>query len=67
MNKAKDLFDEQFVIKDELTGEPLPFYKYRIETEGGKVLARGYTDQAGNTSRVHTASGIKLRVVAENN
>ncbi|RZL00654.1 MAG: type VI secretion system tip protein VgrG [Rubrivivax sp.] len=67
LNKAKDLFDEQFAITDEQTGEALPFYKYRIENESGEVLTRGFTDADGKTLRVHTAKGQKLRVVADNN
>ena len=67
LSKAKDLFDEQFAITDEQTGESLPFYKYRIENESGEVLARGFTDADGKTTRIHTSKGQKLRVVADNN
>ncbi|WP_306564765.1 type VI secretion system Vgr family protein, partial [Aquabacterium sp.] len=67
LTKANDLFDEQFAITDEQTGEVLPFYKYRMENESGEVLARGFTDSAGKTSRIHTAQGRKIRVVADNN
>jgi len=67
LNKAQDLFDEQFAITDEHTGEALPFFKYRIENEAGEVLARGFTDPQGKTSRIHTAKGQKIRVVADDN
>ena len=67
LNKVKDLFDEQFAITDEHTGEALPFFKYRIENDAGEVLARGFTDPQGKTSRIHTAKGQKIRVVADDN
>nr|WP_315197406.1 type VI secretion system tip protein TssI/VgrG [uncultured Aquabacterium sp.] len=67
LDKAQDLFDEQFAITDEHTGEALPFFKYRIENDAGEVLARGFTDPQGKTSRIHTAKGQKIRVVADDN
>jgi type VI secretion system secreted protein VgrG len=65
--KVRDLFDEQFVITDEHTGETLPHYKYRIENDAGEVLAQGYTDTSGKTARVTSSKGQKLRVVPDHN
>jgi len=50
---AKPLYDEQFVLLDKHTGEPMAFVAYRIEGPEG-VLARGVTDATGHTQRVHT-------------
>ena len=52
-------------MTDEHTGEPLTFYKYRIEDEDGQVLARGITDATGHTVRVHTGSAQALRVLSD--
>ena len=65
--QAKGLFDEQFAITDEHTGAALPFFKYRIENDAGEVLARGFADATGKTSRVHTPKGQTIRVVADDN
>lgn len=67
LNKAREIFDEQFVITDEKTGEALPFLKYRIENDAGEVLARGFADAHGKTARVHTSKGQSIRVVADDN
>ncbi|MTV54953.1 type VI secretion system Vgr family protein [Pseudoduganella buxea] len=50
---AKPLYDEQFVLLDKHSGEPMAFVAYRIEGPEG-VLARGVTDATGHTQRVHT-------------
>ena len=65
MNKANRFFDEQFCLKDEHTGEVLPFFKYRIESESGEVLARGITGADGKTLRVHTSGSQDLRIFAD--
>ncbi|MGK8202840.1 type VI secretion system Vgr family protein [Burkholderia cenocepacia] len=48
--------DEQFILKDEASGKIMPFAPYRIEGEGGEVLARGVTDAEGKTVRVFTGT-----------
>jgi type VI secretion system secreted protein VgrG len=67
MQHAQALFDEQFVITDEPTGAPLPYFKYRIESETGEVLAHGFADAHGKTARVHTPKGQKIRLIANDN
>jgi len=56
------LYDEQFVVKDEHTGEPLAFLPYRITDSSGKVIAEGRTDEHGKTLRVLTAKAEKLQL-----
>ena len=53
--------DQQFILKDKSTGNLMPFAPYRIEGEGGSVLARGTTDAEGKTVRVFT--GTKAQAV----
>ena len=60
-----DLYDECFEVKDQATGEPLPYFKYRIETKSGELLARGVTDAQGKTARVRTAGGKEIRILAD--
>jgi len=63
--KSKQLFDEQFRVLDQESGEPMSYYKYRIENSQGEVLARGITDQNGHTTRVHTSGSQQIRIVAD--
>jgi type VI secretion system secreted protein VgrG len=53
--------DQQFVLKDQTTGNLMPFAPYRIEGADGSVLARGITDAEGKTVRVFT--GTKAQAV----
>jgi type VI secretion system secreted protein VgrG len=46
--------DQQFILKDETTGNVMPLAPYRIESGDGQVLARGITDAEGKTVRVFT-------------
>jgi uncharacterized protein (DUF2345 family) len=57
---AKSLFDEQFVLVDKHTGEPMGFVPYRIEGPDGFVV-HGVTDEHGHTERVHT--GFKRQLL----
>ena len=57
---AKALYDEQFVLVDKHTGEPMGFVPYRIEGPDGFVV-RGVTDENGHTQRVHT--GVKRQLL----
>ena len=51
--------DEQFVLRDEKSGEIMPLAPYRIESEDGQVLARGITDAEGKTVRVFTGTNAQ--------
>lgn len=53
--RNQTLFDEQFVLTDKHTGAPMAYVPYRIEGPEG-VVARGVTDAAGRTQRVHTGA-----------
>ena len=57
-----DLYDEQFVLTDELTQEPMAAAPYRIENAAGEVVAFGVTDSAGRTARVIRAKPEGLHV-----
>jgi type VI secretion system secreted protein VgrG len=48
--------DQQFILKDEASGNVMPLAPYRIEGNGGQVLARGITDAEGKTARVFTGT-----------
>jgi type VI secretion system secreted protein VgrG len=67
MRDAKALFDERFQVTDTQSGQPLAFYRYRVESDAGEVLASGVTDADGYTTRVHSSKGQTLRVIADNN
>jgi uncharacterized protein (DUF2345 family) len=57
-----DLYNEQFVLQDELSGEPMIHTPYKIVLDDGRVM-RGVTDEAGRTLRIGTggkAVGLKL-------
>lgn len=62
---AKELFDERFRLTDQQTGDALPHFRYRIEDDAGKVLARGITDAQGLTARVHTGSATAVRLMSD--
>lgn len=60
--KSAQRYDEQFVITDDDTAEPIAGAPYRIENAKGKVIAQGFTDAQGRTLRVKTTSAEKLAV-----
>lgn len=60
--KTAERYDEQFVITDEDSKEPIAGAPYRIENAKGKVIAQGFTDSQGRTLRVKTSSAEKLSV-----
>lgn len=64
-NHVRELFDEQFVIKDEFSGTPMPMTAYRIVDDRGEVLAAGVTDAEGKTTRVKGAKNSKLQLFLE--
>ncbi|WP_374315652.1 type VI secretion system Vgr family protein [Aquabacterium sp.] len=56
------LFDEQFVLTDEVSGQPIAGAPYRVENNQGKTLTNGITDAQGRTARIrsHQAEGLKV-------
>ncbi|MDR3409531.1 MAG: type VI secretion system tip protein TssI/VgrG [Formivibrio sp.] len=64
MPAATGLYNEAFQIKDEVTGNPMPFVKYRIEREDGQIL-EGIADAEGKTARIHAKKSeqIKLHII----
>ncbi|HJP68782.1 MAG TPA: type VI secretion system tip protein VgrG [Sphingomicrobium sp.] len=62
--KPPGLYDEQFTLKDEHSGEILPHQPYRIETAGGEVI-QGVTDAAGRTIRVFADKAQALTIFKE--
>ena len=65
LGKSGQLFDEQFVVKNQVNGEALPYFKYRIEDSDGGVLARGITDPNGKTIRLLTQGAKGIRILAD--
>jgi uncharacterized protein (DUF2345 family) len=63
LNKAKDLFDEQFQILDEISGLPLAGEPYQIVNAQGAVLAQGVTNSEGRTIRYTSNKPEALRLV----
>ncbi len=59
--KPAGLFDEQFTLRDEHSGEILSYHPYRIETADGEIH-EGITDVEGRTVRVYTGKGQGLNI-----
>jgi type VI secretion system secreted protein VgrG len=59
--KAKDIYNEAFVIRNEETKEPLPHVRYLIESASG-VKIEGITDALGRTQRIFTAKSEALKL-----
>ncbi|MEX3933208.1 PAAR domain-containing protein [Paraburkholderia phymatum] len=57
-------FDEQFVVRDRGTGQPLQGIRYRIRTASEKVFG-GVTDASGRTGRVTTGLAEQLALELE--
>lgn len=51
--KAKDIYNEAFVIMDEETKQPMAHVRYRLESASG-VVVEGVTDASGRTQRIFT-------------
>ncbi|MBX3618837.1 MAG: DUF2345 domain-containing protein [Rhizobacter sp.] len=60
--RSLQLYDEQFVILDEHTGEPLAHLPYRVENAKGDVVAEGITDERGLTRRVTSSKSEVLKL-----
>jgi len=63
--EAPPLYDERFHVLDEQSGEPMRYFKYRVENSKGEVVARGITDHEGRALRVHTRAAETLRILAD--
>ena len=57
--KAKDIFNEAFVVVNEETNEPIAYVRYRLESESG-IKIEGITDALGRTQRIFTSKSEKL-------
>lgn len=57
--KAKDIYNEAFVVLDEETKQPMAHVRYRIETSSGLQID-GITDELGRTQRVFTSRSEEL-------
>jgi type VI secretion system secreted protein VgrG len=62
LEAQRDLYDEQFVLRDKISGEPLAGAPYHIKDPSGNVIATGTTDASGATSRVTTRDPKQLEV-----
>lgn len=52
--KAKEIYNEAFVILDEETKQPMAHVRYRLESANG-VVVEGLTDAMGRTQRIFTS------------
>ena len=59
--KARDLYNEAFVVRDEKTGEIMKNVRYRMESASGAVL-EGFTDAEGRTRRLFTAKPEQIHL-----
>jgi Rhs element Vgr protein len=57
--KAKDIYNEAFVVLNEETKQPMANVRYRLESASG-VIVDGITDAQGRTQRVFTAKREEL-------
>lgn len=57
--KAKDIYNEAFVIVNEETRQPMAHVRYRLESASG-VKLEGFTDAQGRTQRIFTSKSEKL-------
>ncbi|MCE9994310.1 type VI secretion system tip protein VgrG [Enterobacter asburiae] len=54
-------FEESFTIKDQKTGEIVPYARYRITTEKGQIF-EGRADAEGKTASIFTAMPESLKI-----
>ncbi len=59
--KAKDIYNEAFVVMNEETKQPMAHVRYRLESAGGVVI-EGVTDALGRTQRIFTAKREELTI-----
>ncbi|MDR0240634.1 MAG: PAAR domain-containing protein [Burkholderia sp.] len=62
---ASNVHDDQFVIRDVKTKQPLSNVRYWIKDRSGNVLASGTSDRYGCTLRVQTEHAQTLKLVIE--
>ncbi|WP_423367678.1 PAAR domain-containing protein [Burkholderia sp. LMG 32019] len=60
-----DIYNDQFVIRDVRTKQPLSNVRYWIKDRFGSVLASGVSDRHGCTVRVRTERAQTLKLVIE--
>jgi type VI secretion system secreted protein VgrG len=58
--KPGGLYDEQFTLRDEHTGEAIAHMPYRIESGSG--VLEGVTDELGRTSRISSDKAEALKI-----
>lgn len=59
--KAREIYNEAFVIRNEETKEPMAYVRYRLESASG-VTIEGITDALGRTQRIFTAKREDLKL-----
>lgn len=57
--KAKEIYNEAFVVMNEETKQPMAHVRYRLESASGVVI-EGVTDALGRTQRIFTAKREEL-------
>lgn len=57
--KAKDIYNEAFVVMNEETKQPMAHVRYRLESASG-VVVEGITDALGRTQRIFTSKREEL-------
>ncbi len=61
--KEKDLFDQQFVIRDESTQAPIAGAPYRLTDAKGNLLYQGIADENGQTVRLTFGKAEQLKLL----
>jgi type VI secretion system secreted protein VgrG len=56
-----DACSEQFIVHDKHTGKPVPYIRYRVESDNGQVF-EGTTDENGLTPPIITANPQALKI-----
>ncbi|MGZ5000932.1 MAG: DUF2345 domain-containing protein, partial [Methylomonas sp.] len=59
--RAREIYNEAFVIRNEETKEPMAYVRYRLESASG-VRIEGITDAMGRTQRMFTARSEELKL-----
>jgi type VI secretion system secreted protein VgrG len=59
--KARDIYNEAFVVVNEETKQPMAYVRYRLESASGVVI-EGMTDALGRTQRVFTPRSETLKL-----
>ncbi len=61
-DRVSNVFDDQFVIRDKHTKQPLSNVRYSIKDQSGNVLVSGISDEQGRTVHVRTANANTLKL-----